>query len=144
MKSENNSMDIILKKEARLFARYLLDCEPPPDMVDRYIDANRKLGIDAVIAYDTKIMEFALTHSWSVPFLDAAAGFLQPDALLRKKIYVMAAVLEASPQYVKDFLPAYLSALMLFVQLIRSGLLAGIKVLIGIPLFLFVRRPRND
>jgi hypothetical protein len=95
--SEHYSKDDILEKEARLFARYLIDCEAPPEMVDRYINANRKLGTDVVIDFDAKMMEFALTHPWSVPFLDAAAGFLQPNALIRKKIYVMTAVLEASP-----------------------------------------------
>lgn len=146
MKSENNSMDDILEKEARLFARYLLDCEPPPDMIDRYINANRKLGTDVVIStfIDEKIMEFALTHPRAIPFLDAAAGILQPDALLRKKIYIMAAVLEASPRYAKDFLSENLSPLLLIHRLMTNGLAAGIKILVGIPMYLIIRKCKND
>ncbi len=143
-KSVNKSKDFVLEKEARLFARYLLDCDPPREMVDRYISANRHLGLNVVTAENEHISNFSLSHPWSIPFLDAATGFLQPEAALRKKIYIMAAVLEASPRYAKDFLPDNLSPLLLFVRLITNGLTAGIKILVGLPMFLIIRRSKND
>jgi len=124
-----------------MFSRYLLDSTPPRKIVERYINASHSLGIiNAVNKADLNILKFSRNHPWSISFLDAACGFLYPGALLRKKIYTMAAVLEASPLYTGYFLPQNLSSLRLFVQLITNGLIAGIKVMIGIPIFLYVRR----
>jgi hypothetical protein len=138
--SEHHYNNGNLEKEARLFARYLIDCEPPPEMIVRYINANRKLCADAAIGIDVKMMKYAVTHPWSVPFLDAAAGFLRPDSLLRKRIYIMAAVLEASTMYSHRFLPQALSPIRLFVHLVVNGVAVGIKVIIGIPIFCFLRK----
>jgi hypothetical protein len=136
--------DDILEKEARLLACYLIDSEPPPEMVVCYVDANRKLDACAVNEHDARMMKFVLAHPWSVPLLDAAAGFLQPDSLLRKKIYIMAAVLEASPRFAQQFLPKSLSYSKLFVNLTTNVFTAGIKVIIGIPIFYFLRKWIND
>jgi hypothetical protein len=144
MTSELHIPNNILEREAYLYSNYLLDREPPEEIVKRYVNANRKLGIDVVPPSDANILKFSLTHPWSIPFLDAATGFLHPDSFLRKKIYTMAAVLEATPRYTEDFLPQNLSPLKLFVQLIANGLTAGIKVMIGIPMFLFIRRHTHD
>jgi len=133
----------ILEREARLYGSYLIDGEPPGEMIKRYVDANRKLGIDVVPASEVGIMEFSLAHPWSIPFLDAAAGLLRPRALLRKKIYTMAAVLEASTLYTEEFLPKSSSALSLFFQLAVNAMSACIKTAIGIPMLFLVGR-RSD
>jgi len=138
MKSENNYSDPVLEEEALLFARYLIDCDPPREMVVRYIDANRRLGVNAVTAADEHILNFSVSHPWSIPFLDAAAGILRPEAVLRKKIYIMAAVLEASPRYPECFLPVNLSSLVLFLRLIINGFTACIKIMIGIPMLMLI------
>jgi hypothetical protein len=143
-KTKSVSSDNILKKEGRLFARYLLDREPPQDMIDRYISANRELGTDIAMQSTEKLMECTLTHPWSIPFLDAAAGVIQPDFLLRKKIYIMAAVLEASPIFADQFLPQNLAPFKLFARLIFNSVTAGIKMIIGIPLFYLLRKWFND
>jgi len=138
MKSENNYSDSVLEEEALLFARYLLDRDPPREMVVRYIDANRRLGVNAVTAADERILNFSVSHPWSIPFLDAAVGILRPEAVLRKKIYTMAAVLEASPRYSEYFLPVSLSPLVLFSRLITNGLTACIKVMVGMPMLMLI------
>jgi hypothetical protein len=51
----------------------------------------------------------------------------------------MSAVLEASTKYTEHFLPSLQSSQAFIMQLVYSGLLALIKVLIGIPLWLIVR-----
>jgi hypothetical protein len=132
--------DDTLEKESRLFTRYLLDSEPSQNMIDRYVSANRALVTETGISAGRKVVEYAVTHPWSIPYLDAAAGVLQPDSLLRKKIYIMAAVLEASPRFVSQFLPKSLTAVGLFAVLIVNGLVAGIKMIIGIPIFYFLRK----
>jgi hypothetical protein len=144
MTPENHARSTPLAREAYLYSRYLIDREPPEEIVERYIKANRVLGIDSASPLDTDILDFSLKHPWSIPFLDAAAGFLKPDAILRKKIYTMAAVLEASPHFTGHFLPQTISPLKLFAQLIVNGLSAGLKIMFGIPIFLLIRRRSND
>jgi hypothetical protein len=144
MKSKNNSMDNILEKEASVFTRYLLDCEPPPDMVESYISANRHLGVNAATAADEHILNFSVSHPWSIPYLDAATGISMNDSLLRKKIYIMAAVLEASPRYSESYLPEPLSPFMFFPRLVASGLKACIKIIIGIPMLMLIRKRADD
>lgn len=143
-KSKNVSSDNILEKEGRLLARYLIDREPPQDMIERYVSANRKLGTDMAMPSTGKIMEFAMTQPWSIPFLDAAAGVIQPDFLLRKKIYIMAAVLEASPMFADQFLPQNLTSFKLISILLVNSVTAGIKIIIGVPMFYFLRKWAND
>jgi hypothetical protein len=128
-----------LRKEATLYTQYLINRHPSEEIIERYAHANRKLAIDSDIGPDASIVRFSLAHPWSIPFLDAAAGLLRPEALLRKKIYTMSAVLEASTKYTEHFLPSLQSSPAFIMQLVYSGLLALIKVLIGIPLWLIVR-----
>lgn len=142
--NEEHARDAVLEKEAVLFARYLLDSDPPRDMVDRYISANKQLGVNVATAEDERILNFSVSHSWSIPFLDAGAGFLQSEAVLRKKIYTMAAVLEASPRYAENFLPENPSTFMFFFRIITSGLKAFMKVIVGIPMLMLIRKRAND
>jgi len=139
--SEDHIQDsIILKQEAYLYTRYLLECEPIEEIVQRYIIANQKLGTDKVCLGDDNILKFSRSHPCSIPFLDAAAGLIQPELLLRKKIYIMAALLEASTRYADYFLPRSLSVLSLSAQITVSVISSGLKMLIGIPLLFIIRR----
>jgi hypothetical protein len=128
-----------LEREASLYSRYLIGVEPGRETVERYVRANRKLGMDVAPDPDAGIMGFCVAHPWSIPFLDAAAALLWRDALVRKKIYTMAAVLEASTQYTAYFLPSGLAPGFLFLRLFVNGATACLKMAIGIPLFAFVR-----
>ena len=143
MKPENSYKDSELEEEALLFARYLLDCDPPREMVSRYIDTIRQLGVNTVTTSDEHILNFSVSHPWSIPFLDAATGILRPEAALRKKIYAMAAVLEASPRYSECFLPVNLSPLVLFSRLITNGFTAFLKVIIGIPMLMLIGKGKR-
>lgn len=139
MTSEIYIQNNILEQEAYLFSNYLIEREPSREMVKLYIDANRKLGTDTTPKPDVNILRFSRSHPWSIPFLDAATGFLNPESLLRKKIYTMAAVLEASTQYAEFFLPSNQPALTFIRQLASNALNVFIKMLIGIPMFLLIR-----
>ncbi len=134
----------VLKQEAYHFSRYLIDRTPNEALVDGYTNANRKLSIDVPLQADKNVLDFALKHPWTISLLDAATGFIYPDALLRKKIYTMAAVLEAFPEYTEYFLPESNSTMMLLFRLIVNAFTAAIKIVIGIPLLMFIRRNTSD
>lgn len=122
--------DAALAAEARTFARYLVGRMPSDDIVARYVDASRTL-FPAPPAPEESVLAFARRHPWSVGFLDAASGLLRPGSLLRSKILVMAAILEASPTFADDFLPRAVHPVVLFGQLALHGSLVVVRALLG-------------
>ncbi len=66
-----------------------------------YVRASRELNYDT----DDPVTRFASTRPWSMPALDGALALIDPSALLRKKVLLMAAVLESQPEYCDAFLP---------------------------------------
>lgn len=142
--SGNYSQYISLEQEAILYSHYLIGREPSNEMVKRYVHANQKLGIQEVDLSEKNILEFSINHPWSIPFLDAATGIIKPHSMLRKKIYTMAAVLEASPRYCGDFFPENISLFILIWNLVKHGLTAAMKIGIGIPMLIVVKRRSHD
>src|SRR4051812_29384504 len=86
-----------LRTEAIVFGKYLVDHEPAETLVERYCQANEELFGDAP---SDPAVDLARKHPWMVPMLDAAAGLRGGDSLLRKKLLVMMAILETTPEYV--------------------------------------------
>ena len=86
------------------------------------------------------VSDFAFRHAWSLPFLDAAAPFVRGAEDLRARVLLMAAVLEASPEYAADFLPRDASRARIIVALAGHAIAAGARMIVGVPLLLFVRR----
>lgn len=87
--------------EANVFGNYVIG-EP----IDRrsaqiYDAAIKELGYTGGDA----VVEYALKHPGSIGLLDGALALTRPDALLRRKLLVMAAVLETQPKYASSFLP---------------------------------------
>lgn len=122
--------------------RYLLDTELSDALIQRYADANRQLLPGEHAPRDLAPVAFVLRHPWALPYVDAALGLLQPDALLRNKILIMVAVLEATPDYVAAFLPITLSKSALLLRLFGNGLIAGGKFALGCLLYPFAMRAR--
>lgn len=132
-----------LETEAEIFARYLVGRTPPAELIDRYADANRRLFTAPVDPRDAAILRFVRRHPWSASFLDAAAGSLRPAALLRSKILVMAAILEASPTFADEFLPRVVNPVALFVRLAGLGVAAVARLAVGAVLYAHASRART-
>lgn len=129
---DSRGTDDILVNEARAFSRYLLDQDPPPEIIARYIAANRTLFSEVSDDSDRELLEFVRRHEWTIPFVDAIVGLLRPNALLRRKILVTAAILEASPHFVNTFLPRSSSPLAFVLELGMCGIGAVFKIAIGL------------
>ena len=90
-----------LRTEAIAFGKYLVGRELGEELIERYRQANEQLfaheAADPVVVY-------AREHPWAIPMLDAAAGLASVRGgqrlLLRKKLLVMTAILETTPEYV--------------------------------------------
>jgi len=114
--------------EARAFGRYVLGREINDRAVNLYVRASERLGYDG----DDPAVRFSREHRWSIGALDGALALTKRDALLRKKLLLMSAVLETQPEYCDSFLPRDRSPLYAFSVLIGASfgvLSAGIGVL---------------
>jgi hypothetical protein len=134
--------DARLETEARLFARYLVDSLPPPELIERYREANRVLFPEPGEPRDAAVIGFVHRHPWSVPFLDAAAALLRPSGLLRNKILLMGAILETSPAFADEFLPRNARPFELVFRLLVLGTAAVARAVLGAPLYAAASRSR--
>ena len=119
--------------EARTFGRYVLERDIDAVTCERYERAVVELGYG-----DDATTRFAATNPWSIAALDGALAVTQPDALLRKKLLLMAAILETRPAYCDAFLPRHrlpLDTLSIGYALVR----AAVQTAFGLLLRPFVR-----
>lgn len=120
----------------RLIASYLLDADPPPELVNRYVDAHRALLGDEIAPE----WEFARKHRAALPYLDAASAVLSPHSLLRKKLLLAAAILEATPVYAHFFLKEHEGPIRVLCYLFWQGICGAAKLSVGAPLLFIARR----
>ena len=127
-----------LAEDCKLIARYLLDDDPAPELVERY-----RAGCNSMLASSDPTKDrswsWVRTHPWSLPFMDAAAAWLEPSSPVRLRIYLMAALLEATPAHSAFFLRPSDARARLLAGLIWQSMRSAAKMVIGIPLWAFVR-----
>ena len=134
--------DAALEDEARIFGRYLVGGTPEPALVARYCAASRALWPAPPGARDAALLDFVRRRPWSVGPLDAAAALLDPGGLLRSKVLVMSALLEATPSHADDFLPRPVPAPALLWRLAASGTAAVAQAVFGVLLYRLAGRAR--
>lgn len=130
-----------LRREAGWFARYLIDAEISTALVDRYVRANARALHDAPTAADEAVLAFVHEHPWSVGWLDAGTAFMPKAPLLRRKLVVMLAIVEATPDHLGRTAPVEDAGIPTLVwQLGRAGAKAAIKLVAGAALAAWVTR----
>jgi hypothetical protein len=87
--------------DADLFGTYVLGRAIDRRSAQLYEQAERALGYGA----DDALVRLVRRHPRLLRPIDTLLAVLRPDALLRKKLLLMAAILETQPQYAADFLP---------------------------------------
>jgi hypothetical protein len=112
-------------------SRYLVGQEPPADIVKRYVEANALLLADTVQRPELAVIDFVRRHPRSVAYLDAAAALIRPRSLLRKKLLLLLALLEASPQFTEFFLPVEQSVSRTVLRLTAHAASFAVKLMIG-------------
>lgn len=124
--------------EARSFARYLIGSGPEPEEVTRY-----RAAVAARVALPPDgVVRLALRLPVLIGALDAAAAILEPGHQLRQRLILMTAVLEASPAHVERFLPRRWSVPEMAATIARIAVIAPLRVVTGVPLFVIARRIR--
>ncbi len=139
-RSDPRPDDTVWRVEAVAFGQGLVGEEPGEAEILRYISAQPILFPDQPSPRDERLLAFCRKHPRAVAYLDAAQGVFGAEDLLRKKILVMAAILETTPRYASAFLSEDLSRTALLLRLARHGLVGVLRVLIGTPLLLVMGR----
>ena len=146
MLNRNESVEVesqaALRDEAALFSRYLAGGPTQPEVVERYVDACRQLLLDHPAGEDTGLLTFVRRHPSSLPALDAACGIVRPEAILRKKLFLMLALLETSPAHAALFIATPRPFLSAAGRLAFHGLSASMKIVAGLVLYPLARGAR--
>lgn len=129
--------DTDLRTEARVFARYIVGETPSEAIVERYRAANHALP---AVQGDDEVVAYARQHPWSVSLLDAAAGLTASGSLLRRKLVVMTAILETTPELVTKTEPRVVGLPQLAVRLGVAGVRTAFGVAAGLVLSSVVKR----
>lgn len=118
-----------LVTEAAVFSRYLIKKLPNQTATQVYVKA-MKAHRQSLETKDQKLLAFVIAHPWSLGFIDAGLPFYRPYSEVRRRLYIMLAILEANPAYHDNFLPVKRSFwYWLFVG--YSGVRAIVKAIIG-------------
>jgi NADH dehydrogenase len=126
--------------DCQLICRYLIDRDATSDVVERYRMAMR-LKFSAAQLADAP-WRWVRRHPRTLPLLDAAAALLEPTSPLRRRVYLMMAILETVPAHADQFLPRPRGTGALIVEVGWSVACAAIKALVGLPLLAWARRSR--
>jgi hypothetical protein len=124
-----------LRTEAIVFGRYLVDREPSEALIERYCRGNEML-LDG----EDPIVRFAREHPWAVGMLDASAGLFDSGSLLRKKLLLMTAIVETTPELATRTEPVDAGLPRLALRLGLAGVRAAAHVVTGLALTAVVKR----
>ncbi len=121
------------RREAAVFSRYLTGRSCGKELATRYLAACERLCPDgALTPPEQNLLRTAVRLPFLAGPLDAACGLLPGSNPLRTRLLIMAAVLEASPDGARHFLPAGASlprVLLLSAALTTKSI---VKTLIGL------------
>lgn len=132
-------MTDVLRQEAILFGRYLVDREPSRELIDRYVEANQLLFSEDP-GFERELLDFARRHPWAIGMLDASAGILGGNSVLRKKLLLMTAILETTPEYVEQTAPRAVGLPGLVFHVGTASARAAFNMASGLALRLLLRR----
>ncbi len=126
-------MDNSQHSEALVFGQYLIGQRINDATVERYIRAIEKLNYQAD-EWEQVIVEKAIRKPNLIPYYDAAMALRHRNALLRKKIFVMLAILETRPEYADYFLSKEYPK-SYFLNVIGIGVRSVYRAIIGLVIY---------
>ena len=123
-------MSTAYRREARLIGSYLLDGDEPVEAaLDLYEQAMARMPL--VLSYqEQKLMERVLYRPVLWPWIDAGLALSNPKSGIRRKVFVMSAILETQPAYASRFLPYQHSGFQHSAALLNA-FLAGVRAALG-------------
>jgi hypothetical protein len=129
-------MDDDPRDEAVRFGRYLLGRPPAAHLVARYVDAIERLELRPD-ARDRRLLAFVRRHPRALGFVDGGLALRHPGSVVRGRLLVMAAILEADPANADRFLPAAGGHRSL-PEVAIAGVRAGVRTAVGLVLLAWI------
>jgi len=128
------------EEEARIFGIYIVGSAPSQEIINRYEKIVRSSSVN-LTKKETAIISFAQRHPRLLPAMDAYAAIFKPHLELRRRLFIMFAVLEATPKYSEEFLPKDRGILYLL-TIAGVSLRAVFRVFLGVAImgYIGVRR----
>jgi hypothetical protein len=120
-----------LEREASIITNYLVGKPCTGELVKRYVDANIKQAIQ-VGPEEEQLWKNALRGVYWMSCIDSGLALVRPKSQIRRKIFVMLAILEASVDYCDDFLPRTRSKVQVLFLLAVQGVKAVFFATIGL------------
>ncbi len=132
------------RREARLFARHLIGTRAPTGFIDQYIGAQKSLRwARRHPMSDRLVRAFHRSPHW-LPALDAGTALLDRDGLLRRKLLLATALLEARTDTTQHFLPRNEFIAIPLIRVLWHGALGVLWACVGLPLvWILSRRGRR-
>ena len=124
---ENNSNYFF---EAEQISNYLLSVSIRESEKNKYADAMQKLNIQ-FSEYEQILWTSMLKSKWRMACIDSGLALKDPNNLVRRKVFTMLAILEASPHYTSYFLSRNFSIFYIF-KLGLVGVRAVSRAIVGI------------
>jgi hypothetical protein len=98
------ALDVMtLIEEANRIGLYLLGRWPSPQEAERYLRAHQMLDLQ-LDGYEASLLRLALSNRLLSGMVDGGLAVIRPTSAIRRKFFVMLAILEASPQSSRWFL----------------------------------------
>jgi hypothetical protein len=135
---KNNSDHIF---EAEQITNYLLSVPVHEHEKNTYADAMQKLNIQ-FSDYENALWKSMVKSKWRMASIDAGLALKEPNNNVRRKLFTMLAILEASPNYTSYFLSKNYSFLYIF-KLAAVGIRAVWRSFIGILIVKNIKRKCN-
>ena len=134
------SEGVDLAREAGCFARYLVGRPSSRRLEARYAEALERLDLLAPRSrYDRRLLAAARRHPLATEALDTAAALLDRQCLLRKRLFVLAGLLETETEFADYFFQPPTGRPQVAIRLAGSGLRAGVWLALGAPVLWILR-----
>jgi len=118
-----------LSIQALIFGRYLLKKVPSKKSQDLYVHIIQASDV-AITAKELRLLSFTVRHPRLVGFIDSGLAISGSMSEVRRRIYVMLAVLECQPEYADKFLAKDQPWWYVF-YILYVGLRSAIKATLG-------------
>lgn len=129
--------DAQLAREARVFGTYLIGEAIHDGAVELYQRAHQTLTFE-LDAKEKRLLALALNHPFWIGSIDGGLALLKRRSHLRKKLYYLLAILEASPHHAHKFISSESTWIAAIFRLAFFGVRAVFRALTGCLLYVFI------
>ena len=127
--------------EAEKIGNYLLPVPIQDSEKKTYIEAMLQLDIQ-LSEYEQMLLKTMLASKWKMACIDGGLALQEPGNNVRRKIFTMLAILEASPNYTSYFFSRNFSFFYLF-QIGLVGIRSVLRATIGLLFIQIIKKKCN-